>query len=39
MEEIIYFELDNWFGGRDYPDTEPFNSWMDDDLNLAFANE
>lgn len=39
MEEIIYFELDNWFCGRDYPNAEPFNSWMGDDLNLAFANE
>lgn len=39
MEEIIYFELDNWFGGRDYPDAEPFISWMRDDLNLTFSNE
>lgn len=39
MEEIIYFELDNWFGGRDYPDAEPFISWMSDDLNLTFSNE
>ena len=26
MEEIIYFELDNWFCGRDYPNAEPFTS-------------
>ena len=28
MNEIIYFELNNWFRGRDYPDVEPFVSWM-----------
>lgn len=38
MEEIIYFEIDNWFSGRDYPNAQPFLSWMNDDLNLAFAN-
>ena len=26
--EIVYFELNNWFPGRDYPDAEPFNSWI-----------
>lgn len=26
--EIVYFELNNWFSGRDYPDAEPFLSWM-----------
>lgn len=39
MEEIIYFEIDNWFAGRDYPNAQPFLSWMNDDLNLAFAND
>lgn len=38
MEDIIYFEIDNWFAGRDYPNAQPFLSWMNDDLNLAFAN-
>ena len=38
MEKIIYFEIDNWFAGRDYPNAQPFLSWMNDDLNLAFAN-
>lgn len=37
--EIVYFELNNWFAGRDYPDAEPFLSWMSDDLNLRFSNE
>ena len=39
MEEIIYFELDNWFCGRDYPNAEPFISWMGNDLKLRFADD
>lgn len=39
MQEIIYFELNNWFAGRDYPDAEPFLSWMSNDLNIKFRNE
>lgn len=27
-EKIIHFELNNWFSGRDYPDCEPFKSWI-----------
>ena len=30
--EIVYFELNNWFSGRDYPNEEPFTTWCDDDL-------
>lgn len=39
MEELVYFELDNWFPGRDYPNAEPFTSWMGDDSHLKFADE
>ena len=39
MNEIIYFELNNWFSGRDYPEAEPFLSWMKDDLKIKFNNE
>ena len=28
LHEVIYFELNNWFCGKDYPDAEPFISWM-----------
>ncbi len=38
-QEIIYFELNNWFGGRDYPNEEPFLTWCGDDYDLHFANE
>lgn len=37
--DIIYFELNNWSPGRDYPDAEPFISWMRDDLKQAFLDE
>jgi len=36
MDEIIYFEVDNWFSGRDYPDIEPINEWVKKD---QFNNE
>ena len=39
MGDIVYFELNNWFAGRDYPDAEPFNTWCGDDMNLYFNNE
>ena len=37
--DIVYFELNNWFSGRDYPDAEPFLSWMGNDLNQKFRDE
>lgn len=30
MEEIIYFEINNWFSGRDYPDDKIFRKWISD---------
>ena len=26
--DVIYFSINNWFRGRDYPIGEPFDSWM-----------
>lgn len=37
--EIVYFELNNWSPGRDYPNAEPFIGWMSDDLKQRFRNE
>lgn len=37
--EIIYFELNNWSCGKDYPDDEPFLTWIGNDLNIHFNNE
>lgn len=31
MEELIHFELNNWFSGRDYPNEEPFIGWIKED--------
>ena len=28
MSEIIYFELNNWCPGDDYPAAEPYDSWV-----------
>ena len=36
MDNIIYFELNNWFSERDFPDDEPFISWFEDDLKISF---
>lgn len=30
MTDVVYFELNNWFVGRDYPNAEPFISWIRD---------
>lgn len=38
-QELIYFQLNNWFEGDDYPDAEPFLSWLGDDSKLIFLNE
>lgn len=29
MDDIVYFELNNWFSGRDYPDIEPISRWVE----------
>lgn len=40
MEDIVYFELNNWFSGRDYPNVEPFLTWMTDTkLDQYFLND
>lgn len=38
MKDIIYFELNNWTPGTDYPDAEPFETWMNDYV-LQFKND
>lgn len=37
--DLIRFELNNWFAGEDYPNDEPFLTWLNDDLNQYFRNE
>lgn len=38
-KDVVYFSVDNWFSGRDYPYDEQFIKWMGDDLNQSFRNE
>lgn len=38
MNDIVNFELDNWVAGKDYPDAEPFKTWMSDYV-LQFSNK
>ena len=37
--EIVYFELNDWSRGKDFPNAEPFNSWMRNRLLPIFRNE
>lgn len=39
MNEVVYFELNNWFAGEDYPYAEPYTSWMCNDLKIQFRDE
>lgn len=36
--DIVYFELNNWFAGRDYPYEQPFIEWFAKD-DIAFENK
>lgn len=31
LKDVVYFEVNNWFPGRDYPDAEPFHEWLNGD--------
>lgn len=35
QQEIIRFEINNWFSGRDFPPAEPFKTWV---RNSQFSN-
>ena len=39
VKDIIYFSVNNWFSGRDYPDTPNFRKWLGNDLNQTFMND
>ena len=32
IDDVVYFELNNWFSGRDYLSEEPIYSWLCNDL-------
>lgn len=39
MTDVVYFSVNNWFCGRDYPDTPKFREWLGNDLKQSFRNE
>lgn len=38
-KDVVFFSVNNWFCGRDYPKTDNFKKWLVDDLNLSFRND
>lgn len=38
-KDIVYFELNNWMAGEDYPNVEPFKSWIGNDFDIKFRDE
>lgn len=39
MNDVVYFSVNNWFCGRDYPPTKTFIKWMGNDFNQYLAND
>lgn len=37
--DVVYFSVNNWFCGRDYPDTPNFRKWLGNDLEQSFRND
>lgn len=38
-KDVIYFSVNNWFSGQDFPPTENFRKWLGNDLNQSFRND
>lgn len=38
-QDVVYFELNNWFAGRDYPDAQPFLMWMNECVPIKFLQQ
>ena len=37
--DVVYFSVNNWMSGTNYPPTENFKKWLRDDLNQSFRND
>lgn len=37
--DVVYFSVNNWFCGENYPPTENFKKWLGDDLKQNFRND
>ena len=38
-QDVVYFSVNNWFCGRDYPNTPNFRKWLSDDFSQSFRND
>ena len=38
-KNVIYFSVNNWFSGENYPPTENFKIWLSNDFNQGFRND
>lgn len=38
-EDVVYFSVNNWFCGRDYPNHPNFKKWLGNDLKQSFMND
>jgi hypothetical protein len=37
--DVVYFSVNNWFCGRDYPKDDQFIKWLGNDLKQTFRDE
>ena len=37
--DVVYFSVNNWMSGSNYPPTENFKKWLRDDLNQSFRSD
>ena len=38
-KEVVYFSVNNWMCGENYPPLDCFRKWLGDDLNQTFRND
>lgn len=39
MDDIVYFEVNNWCAGENYPTEEPFTTWLSNDCKQQLMND
>ena len=37
--DVVYFSVNNWMSGENYPPLDCFRKWLGDDLNQTFRND
>ena len=37
--DVVYFSVNNWMCGENYPPLDCFRKWLGDDLNQTFRND